>query len=146
MLFEKILAKIKQALGIQSQSKMPLDDMERFIPPTFWAEPPKTGKKRPVRVDLDKEDYFIARYSCPICTMNLASYTYGRAWTDNGLSKEKRINCPACGQEIDWSRTKLPAGETGEGAGLSQEEQHQLERIKEVLQEAGDKARDGGLV
>lgn len=58
---------------------------------------------QPDRIDLDKEDHFRAQFYCPICDSFLASYSYGRAWTPNGLSNDQRVNCPVCGQMIDWT-------------------------------------------
>lgn len=58
---------------------------------------------KPAKQDVDKENYFSMRYSCPICGAHLASYSYGRSWTVNGLYPEQLIDCPECGQAIDWS-------------------------------------------
>lgn len=67
-------------------------------------------RRIPTRVDYDKEDYFRAEFRCPMCGGFLASYTYGRAWTDNVLSKDKRRDCPSCGCEIDWSGVQQKEG------------------------------------
>lgn len=57
----------------------------------------------------DKEEYFCNEFRCPVCDTFLASYTYGRAWTKNGLSEERRpTSCPNCGQRIDWSGVPYP--------------------------------------
>lgn len=61
---------------------------------------PKLAK--PKRVDRDKETYFRAEFYCPVCDDFLASYTYGRVWTVNGLHDDKRVDCRNCGQMIDW--------------------------------------------
>lgn len=58
--------------------------------------------QKPRRVDRDKETYFRAEFYCPVCGERLASYTYGRAWTDNGLCADRRVDCRNCGQMIDW--------------------------------------------
>lgn len=58
--------------------------------------------EKPVRVDRDKETYFRAEFFCPECGTFLASYTYGREWTANGLHDDKRVDCHHCGQMIDW--------------------------------------------
>ncbi len=58
---------------------------------------------KPVRQDADREDYFTARYRCPVCNAYLASYSYGRSWTANGLYPDQLSDCPVCGQAIDWS-------------------------------------------
>lgn len=68
---------------------------------------PKLAK--PNRVDRDKENYFRAEFYCPVCGTRLTSYTYGRAWTDNGLWDDKRVDCHHCGQMIDW--TGVPSAE-----------------------------------
>lgn len=63
----------------------------------------KNAAVRPERIDRDKETYFRADFYRPICGCRLASFTYGRAWTNDGLSDDKRVDCPNCGQPIDWS-------------------------------------------
>ena len=64
---------------------------------------------KPARIDRDKEFYFRAEFYCPVCGTRLTSYTYGRAWTDNGLWDDKRVDCHHCGQMIDW--TGVPSAE-----------------------------------
>lgn len=59
----------------------------------------------------DHEEYFTKRFTCPKCGEYLGSYSFGRAWTDNGMPKDKRIDCPTCRQPIDWSRVPLPEKE-----------------------------------
>jgi hypothetical protein len=53
-------------------------------------------------------------------------------------------------EAVRYARKVAPAAaqgiQEGMAAALTDEENYQLQRIKEVLQEAGDKARDGGLV
>lgn len=71
----------------------------------------KNATVQPDRVDQDKEDYFRALFYCPMCGAFLASYNYGRAWTDNGLSDDKRVDCQTCGQMIDWSGVVHPTEE-----------------------------------
>ena len=66
---------------------------------------------KPKCLDRDKEDYFRRYYHCPKCGTFLASYHYGRAWTSNGLSEDRRTDCPDCGQKIDWSGVPLPTRE-----------------------------------
>lgn len=61
-----------------------------------------TGKIKPIESSHDKFDYFMKVYCCPTCGTALCSYTYGRPWTDNRLSKEKKRDCFTCGQKIDW--------------------------------------------
>lgn len=58
---------------------------------------------KPEKYDVDHEYYFTMRYRCPICGAHLASYDYGRAWTAEGLRPDQLIDCPECGQTIDWS-------------------------------------------
>lgn len=58
---------------------------------------------KPRTVDRDKETYFRAEFYCPVCGEFLASYTYGRAWTPNGLRDDLRVDCHKCGQMIDWN-------------------------------------------
>lgn len=62
-----------------------------------------TAGLKPRRLDHDLEDFFRASFCCPVCGRVLASYTYGRAWTDNRLSEDKHVDCDNCGQNIDWS-------------------------------------------
>lgn len=67
---------------------------------------------KPERQDADHAEYFSARYLCPICMSYLASYSYGRSWTANGLYPDQLIDCPVCDQAIDWSdvpRAKVQA-------------------------------------
>lgn len=71
-----------------------------------------TNAKPPLCYDRDKEDFFRNEYRCPECGTFLAAYTYGRAWTDNGLREELRhASCQNCGQEIDWSGVPYPTEE-----------------------------------
>lgn len=58
--------------------------------------------------------YYKRRFMCPTCGNRVATYTYGKAWTENGLSEAERINCSHCGQAIDWEGVPLP-GEDMEG-------------------------------
>lgn len=60
-------------------------------------------KKKPIAGIRDKEEYFIKRLTCPTCGRFLASYSFGRAWTDNGVHEEDARDCRGCGQAIDWS-------------------------------------------
>jgi hypothetical protein len=66
-----------------------------------------SAKAIPIRYDRDKEDHFRAEFRCPRCNQLIASYTYCRAWTDNGLPQERRRDCPDCWREIDWSDVPL---------------------------------------
>lgn len=52
--------------------------------------------------------YLKAVYKCPACGKKVASYTYGKEWTENGLSEAERIDCLSCGQAIDWEGVPLP--------------------------------------
>ena len=106
----------------------------------------RPAPRKPLIFDHDHEDYFTASLRCPFCQTFLASYTYGRAWTDNGLSKEKMIDCPDCGQRIDWSGVKQKVEERLESADLTQEELYELEKIVTSLQEASATAKDAGLL
>lgn len=66
----------------------------------------KEKPKQPVTKVRDHEEYFRKHFSCPACGTRLASYTYGRVWTDNGLpllTMDELRECPRCGQAIDWS-------------------------------------------
>lgn len=63
-------------------------------------------KRKPIRHTRDKEEYFRAEFRCPSCDQFLASYTFGRSWTDNALPQDRRRDCPSCGCEIDWSGVK----------------------------------------
>ncbi len=67
-------------------------------------------KLKPIETDHDHEEYFSHRYRCPKCRTFLATYSYGRAWTGNGLRQEYRTDCKNCGQEIDWSDVPFPKG------------------------------------
>lgn len=58
---------------------------------------------KPDKRTADHEEYFTKRYRCPICNAYLASYDYGRSWTADGLRSDQLIDCPDCGQKIDWS-------------------------------------------
>lgn len=60
-------------------------------------------KLKPKKRDRDCWDHFSMRYRCPACDTALTSYDYGRAWCPNGLREDQLIDCPECGQEIDWS-------------------------------------------
>ena len=68
---------------------------------------------KPIRIDRDKEEYFRAEFLCPECGTYLAHYTYGRAWTNNGLPQDYRHNCSKCGELIDWSDVPLPTDKEG---------------------------------
>ena len=71
-------------------------------------------EKKPIRRTRDKFDHFRAEFRCPVCQQFLCVYTFGRAWTDEGLSEDKRTDCTNCGQPIDWSDVPLPpAAEEG---------------------------------
>lgn len=59
--------------------------------------------------------YFRRDCLCPNCGKKVASYTYGKPWTENGLSEEERLDCPHCGQEIDWEGVPLPDEHHEEG-------------------------------
>ena len=64
---------------------------------------------KPERFDRDKFDHFRAEFHCPKCGRFLAHYSYGRAWTDNGLREEYRVGaCPKCGIVLDWSEVAYP--------------------------------------
>lgn len=56
----------------------------------------------------DHEEYFTKILSCPTCGGRLASYDFGRAWTENGVAAERRKDCENCGQEIDWTDVPWP--------------------------------------
>ena len=60
-------------------------------------------KLKPKKRDRDCWDHFSMRYRCPACDAALTSYDHGRAWCPNGLREGQLIDCPECGQEIDWS-------------------------------------------
>lgn len=67
--------------------------------------------QKPICIDRDKEDFFRVDCLCPECGTFLAGYTYGRAWTDNGLPQHRRHHCANCGAVIDWSEVPLPPSE-----------------------------------
>lgn len=56
--------------------------------------------------------YYRRRFLCPACGKRVAVYTYGKEWTENGLSEAERIDCAHCGQEIDWEGVPLPGQHT----------------------------------
>lgn len=60
-------------------------------------------KLKPKKRDRDCWDHFSMRYRCPVCDAALTSYDHGRARCPNGLREGQLIDCPECGQEIDWS-------------------------------------------
>ena len=66
------------------------------------------AKKCPRSTVRDHEFYFTKRFTCPTCGQYLASYDFGRAGMAEGLSRAERINCPKCGQRIDWSGVAWP--------------------------------------
>lgn len=65
---------------------------------------------KPERIDRPIEtSHFRAEFKCPKCGRHLAHYSYGRAWTDNGLREEYRVGaCPKCGLVLDWSEVSYP--------------------------------------
>lgn len=68
----------------------------------------KNAPAQPERIERDKEFYFRVDFRCPVCRNHLASYTFGRSYTDEGLSNDKRVDCIVCGQNIDWSGIPFP--------------------------------------
>lgn len=71
-------------------------------------------KKKPTSAVEAGLGYFKRRYMCPVCGKRVATYTYGKEWTENGLSEAERIDCAHCGQAIDWEGVPLP-GQDMEG-------------------------------
>ena len=76
--------------------------------------------QQPKRRIRDHGECFTKTFACPSCGKRLCSYTFGQAWTDNGLQlsqmHELRL-CPNCSQAIDWAgeviaNTKEVANET----------------------------------
>lgn len=65
-------------------------------------------KITPNKRTVDHEYYFTKVFTCPTCGGHLASYDFGRAWTEDGLSEEKKKDCQHCGQEIDWTDVRSP--------------------------------------
>lgn len=85
----------------------PQDDTEGL--PFDYVAPESYRRPMPPVASFDVGvGYFRQRYKCPTCGKRIASYTYGKDWTENGLSEEERVDCHNCGQAIAWDSVPLP--------------------------------------
>lgn len=82
---------------------------EEGLPYTFADNQEATSTaKKPVADMACGVGYYQRRYNCPTCGKRIATYTYGKEWTENGLSQDERVDCYNCGQAIDWEGVPLP--------------------------------------